>query len=303
MLSPRPLRAHRAAVGIAAVLFAACASAPPPYNPGEPDAAGRQRLAACERAYREQVPDYPQLRDELAKDPVLAGWWVRVLVHDLFTVREGRPLGRDEDLLRAAAKIENPVEVRALAELKTLGARAVPTIVGDLLRHPQPQPRELGVEVIGTIGAPALPALAELAREGEPRFRRAAARAYGAMPPSPETLSALRALASDGEYTVRADALRGLRGGGPEAGQLLRERLVGDRDPFVRRQAARSLVECREPATATALVDYLDRCQREQDAAGERNAQESLAGLAGTKGPRTVEAWRKWARDWRPAGR
>ena len=50
----------------------------------------------------------------------------------------------------------------------------------------------------------------------------------------------LRELANDEDYTVRADALRGLRSD-DEARALLLERLRDDADPFVRRVAAQAL--------------------------------------------------------------
>lgn len=286
----------------AAWLLAACAATESAWSPGELDAQRQQKCKLVEQAYREELPDYVALRDELAKDPVAISWFVRMLIRDLFTVREGRPLGRDEDLLRAAAKIENIVEIRALAEIQAIGGAAVPTIVGDLLRHSQPQPRELGIELIGLVGAPALPALGELARDGEARHRRAAARALPAVGATPEVFALLRELAGDVEFTVRADALRGLRsGGGPEVPALLCARLRDDDDPFVRRQAARSLVGHPSQAAAQALVDYLARCKSERDAQGEQTAQEALMALAGAKGPRTEAAWRKWAAGWQPA--
>lgn len=283
-------------------LLGACASTEPAWNPGELDKQRQQQCKAVERAYREELPEYPALRDELAKDPVAISWFVRMLIRDLFTIREGRPLGSDEDLLRAAAKIEHIVEIRALAEFDAIGVAAVPTIVGDLLRHSQPQPRELGVELIGRIGAPALPAVRELAQDGEARHRRAAARAAAAIGITPDVLALLRKLAGDAEFTVRADALRGLRrGGGIEAQALLCARLRDDDDPFVRRQAARSLVGHPSQASAQALVDYLARCKAERDAQGEQTVQDALMALAGAKGPRTEEAWRKWASGWQPA--
>jgi HEAT repeat protein len=287
---------------LAACLLGGCASTEPAWSPGELDSRRQQQCRTVERAYREELPEYPALRDELAKDPVAISWYVRMLIRDLLTVREGRPLGSDEDLLRAAAKIEHIVEIRALAEIDAIGVAAVPTIVGDLLRHSQPLLRELGFELIGRIGAPALPALRDLARDEEVRHRRAAARAAAAIGITPEVLALLRQLANDPEFTVRADALRGLRlGGGDEARTLLCARMRDDGDPFVRRQAARSLVGHPAAASALALVDYLARCKLEKDAPGEEAAQDALMALAGAKGPRTEAAWRQWASAWQPA--
>ncbi len=293
MPCPAVTRRGRAAAALLAAL-AGCAGGPPAYEPGRLDQERIERCREAERAYRAEAPEYPALRDGLAGDPVAVHWLVRMFVRDLILVREGRPLGEEEELFRAAARIENPVEARATAEIETLGVRAVPTLVSDLLRNSQPQPRQLGVELIGRIGAPAVPALTELAKSSVARERRAAARALGAIEGSPVATQELIRLAGDAEFTVRADALRGLARGGDPAAALLVDSLARDEDPFVRRVAAQTLLHHRGTAVAGALVDYLARCQREGDFAGEQAAQASLAAQAGTRGPRTLAAWRSW---------
>ncbi len=286
---------HRSAtIGLAtSFVFAACGGAPPSYRPGEltPEQIGVCRDA--DRAYHENSKDYPALRERIAKDPVMTAWLVRVFVRDLITVREGRPLGEDDELFRAAARIENPVEARAMAEIRQLGAAAVPTLVGDLLLHSQPQPRELGIELLSMVGAPAVPALQEVARTGEVRPRRSAARALGRIGVDGAVLATLRELASDGDFTVRADALRGITGGGEPARALLLERLQQDGDPFVRRVAAQALGNFPGRVSAMALVDFLERCRREQDTAGETAAQKTLQRLAGVRSMREPAAWRQ----------
>lgn len=270
-------------------LLPACASRAPTV--ARLSEAQLERCRAAEAAFRAGAADWPARRDELLRDPVATAWLVRMFVHDLFTVREGRSLG-DDELLRAAAKIEDPVERAALHELRQLGAAAVPTLIADLLLHPQPQPRELGVELLVYIGEPAIGPLQQVARTGESRPRRAAARALGRISPTGEVLATLRELAADRDYAVRADALRSLRGGGEPARELLLVALRTDDDPFVRRVAAETLGGFPGAGTAAALVDYLERCQREQDKPGEQQAQASLQRLAGTRGPRTPAAWR-----------
>jgi hypothetical protein len=279
----------------AVLLLAACAASGKKFDPGPLDAERLAKCRAAEVAYRAKAPEYPQLRDALVGDPVAASWLVRMFVRDLFAVREGRPLGKDEELLRAAARIDDPVETRAMAEILTLGAVAVPTLVGDLLLYDQPQPRELGIELLGRIGAPALPALHDVARSDEPRHRRAAARTFTAIGANAEALAELRRLSQDSDYTVRADAVRGLRHGDAAAGELVRQVLLADADPFVRRVAAGALAGHADAKAAVALIDYLDRCKRELDAQGAQVAQESLQAISGSRGPRTVEAWRAWA--------
>src|SRR5262245_50761033 len=109
-----------------AVALAACSASPDASGPGALTPAQVEVCKKVERAYREQDPEYPKLRDAAIKDDAVAGWLVRLFIVDLFRSREGRPLGKDQDLMRAAAKIEDPVEARATAEIVTLGAVAVP---------------------------------------------------------------------------------------------------------------------------------------------------------------------------------
>jgi hypothetical protein len=273
------------------------------YDPGQPTPAQRQALVEAERSYRQNDPAFAAQRDALARDPVTACWLTRMLVRDVLLVRERRDVGQDQ-VLAAAAGIRNPVEVRALEHLEAIGAAAAPTLVEDLLEHPLGDRRELGVELLGRIGLPALPALEGPLQDSEPRLRRAAVRAAAAMPFSPQTRQCLMRAAADADFGVRGEALRGLGGGGASEADLLRRSLLGDRDAFVRRAAAEALAGFRDRPTAVALIDYLERCKRELEPLGERTAQQSLQALSGGRGPRTVEAWRDWLGQWHPeAGR
>jgi hypothetical protein len=287
---------RRGAIALAAVC-AACSGTSNTYQPAALTAEQKAKCKTAEAAYRAGSDDYPGLRAELAADPTTACWLTRMVIHDLLTVREGRPLGEDQDLMRAAAHITNPVEKRALAEIDALGAVAVPTLVGDLLLHHQPQPRELGIELLARVGAPALPAVQEVARTGEPRQRRAAARTMGVIGVDATVLAILAQMANDEDYTVRADALRSLRSGGDEAQRLLVEKLRADPDPFVRRVAAQTLAYHPGQASSLALVDYLERCERERDFPGEKAAQASLQRLTASRGFQTPAQWRVTLRN------
>jgi HEAT repeat protein len=287
----------RALGAVLGVVLAACAAPPPArYEPGPLTAAQTAQLKAAEAAYRSASPDYPKLRDAIAQDAAACGWLVRMLVRDVFTAREGRPLGEDTEFLRAAAKLADPVEQRAVAELKALGAAAVPTLVGDLLQHDQPQPRELGVELLGEVGQPAKAALLPLAKEGPNKQRRAAIRALGRIGFDAEGFALAQALATgDGDFTVRADALRSLRGGGAAAQALLIERLRGDGDAYVRRVAAETLTDFPTTASATALADFLDASEKAGDRDSRRVAQRALCEMAGVRAARPAAEWRSWA--------
>jgi hypothetical protein len=278
-----------------ALALAACATAPARYEPGTPTAEQTAKLKAAEAAYRAGAADYPTQRDAIARDPVAAAWLARMFVREVFTAREGRPLGEDDELLRAAAGIEDPVVARAIAELRALGAVAVPVLVGDLLHHEQAQPRELGIELLGEIGEPARPALLALLRGAPEKPRRAAARALGRLGVDDEVFAALAAMAREPDFTVRADALRSLRGGGAPAQAFLIERLRADDDPYVRRVAAETLVAFPTTAVANALVDHLERCERDGDRASSRAAQRALCTMAGVRAARPAEQWRQWA--------
>ncbi len=315
-----------------ALLLGACASSS--GEPARLSAEQLVRCRTAEAAYRADAADWPAQRDALAADPVAAAWLVRMFVIDVIAGREAHGVeegaqavvaeprqpadkkaaaalqelrAADEQaagsrLLRSVAEHAAPpggspttIEQRAIAGIVALGSAAVPVLVHDLLEHEQPQPRELGSELLATIGAPARPALQRVARNGQARQQRAAARALGRIGVDAETLATLRTLAGDGDYTVRADALRSLRSGGEPARALLIQKLNADPDPFVRRVAAQTLEAFPSAPVANALIDYLERCKRERDWPGEQAAQASLQRLAGTRGPRTPDAWRAFA--------
>ncbi len=328
------------------VLFAACASPPPPppYDPGRPDRDVAKQLAEVERLYRAEAKDYPAARTALVGDPAVGGgnpvaaaWLTRLFIRDVITGREGlqgQGLGSEDiEFARAAAGQRDRVADRATAEIVALGAQAVPTLVGDLLRSSQSQLREVGVELLQQVGAPAVPALLEVARGGELPARRGAVRVLGAHYEQPAVGTLLRELLDASDFTLRADVARGLAGAGAAAQPLLLERVARDRDPFVRRTAleaaaqtpdaavravlldrlahdedaavqlaaARHLGRFPDRSVAGPLVDYLDRCDRVTDGKGWMTAQLSLQQLARQRGRRTVEEWRKWASTWDPA--
>ncbi len=279
-----------------ALLLAACAgTSPPPFRPAALTAEQAQLCRAAEQAYRGRTPEYEALRQRAAADPTTAVWLTRMFIRDVLTVREGRPIGDDQGLLLAAARKDVLVETRATAEIEALGPVAVPTLVGDLLCHGQAQTRELGVELLARIGPVAVPAVQQLAASSDPRQRRSAALALGAIGAGGVVLPTLQRLAADTEFTVRADALHNLHDGGAPARALLLDRLHGDDDPFVRRAAAESLQHFPGRTSAVALIDYLERCKRDREYRGEQVAQASLQAIAGTRGPRTPAAWRTFA--------
>lgn len=287
---------HTARAGLALVgfvLFAACAAAPARYQPGRLGEGQIAVLRAAEAAYRAEQPDYAVRRAEVWRDPDASGWLVRMFVHDVFAVREQRPLAsRPEELGRRAAG-RDPVEARAIEEIRAAGERAVPVLVGDLLLDDQPLHRELGIELLAEVGAPARQALLEVARTGPVKARRAAARALGLVGLDASSLQQLTAMLADGDYTVRADAARGLGSGGAAGLPALLAHLDTERDPFVVRTIVQAMGELRVRASGDALVARLERCIASRDDEGERAAQAALQRLTTTRGVRSVAAWRE----------
>lgn len=285
-----------AAALVLAAMFGACAAPPVRYEPGPLSSAQLQLVRSAEAAYRKEAPDYPVLRAKVMDDPVASAWFVRMFVRDLVKVRE-RPLaptGGQEIVVRAVEGAD-PVAVRATAEIRHLGVKAVPILIGDLLLHEDTLPRELGVDLLAVVGAAAVPDLVDVAQRGDVRQRRAAARALGRVGAPEQVLPVLVGMASDPDYTVRADALRGLAGCGEAALGPLVDRLTGDQDPFVQRVAAEQLGRFPVQASAKALAAYLQRSIRGDDRSGERAAQAALQVLAGRRGLRTPEAWQQFA--------
>ncbi|HLQ38894.1 MAG TPA: HEAT repeat domain-containing protein [Planctomycetota bacterium] len=305
---PRPAIFRLPVAVTVLLLSSACGSAPAPpprlYEPGELSPQDRQALVEAERAYRIGAPDFDARRAALAGEPLTALWLTRLFVRDVLFVRERRDPDQQQ-AFAAAAGHRDQNEVRAIEQIVAIGGAAVPCLVEDLLKNRQTVPRELGVELLGRIGAPALAALQPLLADSDVRLRRAAVRATAAMPASATTLERLRQSGKDRDFTVRAEALRGLAHGTDVDAVLLRQALAGDADPFVRRVAAESLAGHRDRASAQALIDFLERCSSGGERKGEAVAQASLQKLAGSGGPRTVAAWRTWLLEWRedPAAR
>lgn len=292
MLSGLATHARRRTYMVVALL-AACSASPARYQPGRLGEGQIAVLRAAEAAYRAEQPDYAVRRAEVWRDPEATAWLVRMFVRDVFAMREGRPLAsRPEELARRAAG-RDPVEVRALEEIRATGERAVPVLVGDLLLDDQPMRRELGIELLATVGPAARPALLEVARAGSAKSRRAAARTLGLIGLDEPSLRQLAGMLEDSDYTVRADAARGLASGGAAGLPLLLAHLDRERDPFVVRTVVQAMGELRIRASGDALVARLERCVAGGDSEGERAAQAALQRLTATRGVRSLDAWRE----------
>ena len=75
--------------------------------------------------------------------------------------------------------------------------------------------------------------------------------------------------------------------------------MLGDEDAFVRRKAAETLGEYPDAVAGEALVGFLERSKERNDWPGELAAQSALQQIAGRKGPRTAQAWRRFVEQLR----
>jgi hypothetical protein len=283
----------------AALGLAACGSAPAPAADasGPPlDEAQQRQLKEAERLYRAGDAGFAVARDALAAQPATAWWLARLLVRDVVWYTDHQQADDATFLNEATGRKSTRLE-RARGELAALGAAAVPCIVADLLKSRFNDRRALGAQLLAQIGPAALPQMAPLLRDNDARLRRLGAEALGHMPRGPEVDAELRRLAGDPDFTVRATAYEGLARGGPEVAPLLRQALLEDPDPFVRRALPPLLQRFHDRETALALVEYLRRATEAGDGRGVEAARKALVAMSGLRGNLNVAGWQGWARS------
>jgi HEAT repeat protein len=287
---------------LAALVCAACASAgraPAPRPPAEQQA----RLVQAEKLYRSNADGFAAERDALARDPVTALWLARLFVRDLLWARDRRQANDAVFLQAVAGRDVHPVEARALEQLRAMGGAAAPAVIEDLFDSQYTDRQEIGAEVLAAIGPAVLPALEPRLASGDRRQRTRAVRALAAMEKTPPVVAALERAAGDGEFTVRAAACPGLAACGAAGAQRLRTMLARDADPFVRRTAAAELGAFADVATATALVEYLERCVDAGDGRGREAADAALRRIAGGAPRSGTPGWRAWLVRYSKEGR
>lgn len=311
--NPGARSARIAASALAAVALAACAGTPETYTPGVMTKDQMAQCRAVAQAYFERKPDYQELRDELREDRLASQWFVRYLIHSIVTMREGQSVLLSEEKVRldqirkqrkAPPRFDLPGQrddLRAMNQIVAMGEPAIEVVIEDLLKERQEFLRTIGIEVLTSIGDPAVPHLLELAKTGDPRQKGYAARALGAIGARGPALDALRELTGSPEWRVRSDAVQGLGSGGVEARKLLIQ-MLGDEDAFVQRKAAETLASYPDAIAAGALVDFLEHCKKSNEWNGELAAQNALQQIAGSKGPRTAQAWRRFVEQLRTGG-
>ncbi|MFN3244632.1 MAG: HEAT repeat domain-containing protein [Planctomycetota bacterium] len=311
--NPRARSARVAASLLAAIAVAACAGTPETYTPG---VMTKEQIARCRevaQAYFDRKPEYQAMRDELREDELASKWFVRYLIHGIVTMREGQSVLLSEEKVRldkirrqrkAPPRFDLPGQrddLRAIHQIVAMGEPAVEVVIEDLLKDRQEFLRTIGVEILAGVGDAAVPNLLALAKGGDARQQGQAARALGAIGARGPALAALRELAGSPEWRVRSDAAQALGTGGVEARTLLIA-MLQDGDPFVQRKAAETLASYPDAIAAGALVDFLESCKERNEWNGELAAQNALQQIAGSKGPRTAQAWRHFVEQLREGG-
>ena len=297
-------------------LFAvsACGTTANDYSPGQLNDEQLKRVREVVKAFLNSDENYPELRDEVLKDPVAIKWFVRDLESRIVHAREGQSEMLGEEKVRldrvkeATRRRGKPAEwslpgqrpdTRAIAQIIAIGEPAVEVVVNDLALSSQEFLRSIGSELLTGIGDPAVPSLLELANTGDQQQQRVAARALGEIGAVGVSFDALCELARSPVWRIRSDAAKGLANGGPEARDFLVE-MLGDEDPFVRRKAGESLARYKDRIAATALIDYLESCMSSEDSAGELAAQKALQAISGTRMVRASSAWRRFVDEMPP---
>jgi len=307
-------RSARIAAGLLGLaVLSGCAGTPETYTPGVMSKEQMVQCRAVAQAYFDRAPEYQELRDELREDELASQWFVRYLIHGIVTMREGQSVLVSEERVRldqirkqrkAPPRFDLPGQrddLRAIHQIVAMGEPAIEVVIEDLLKDRQEFLRTIGIEVLTGIGDPAVPELLEMAKAGDSRQKGYAARALGAIGARGPALEALRELSRSPEWRVRSDAVQALGTGGVEARTLLIE-MLGDEDVFVQRKAAEALANYPDAIAAGALVDFLEQCQKRNEWNGEVAAQDALQRIAGSKGPRTAQAWRRFVEQLREGG-
>jgi hypothetical protein len=258
----------------------------------------QQRLVQGEQLYRADDPAFDSLRDELARDPETAYWLTHMLVFDLVVAWQNSE-SNDQRLFQSVLGKQYPAVERALRHVDAMGEATIECLVEVVVHSELFQTRTVGVILLARVGEPALPALREMAREPVAATRRLAAQVLTEMAePVPEgNLALVRVLVEDSDYTVRAEAVKGLARGGETDADLMRRILLTDPDPYVQRTSATEILAFPDLATAAALIQYMEMALRLDDSMGVDAADASLRRLAGRRQSGDLATWKEWLRS------
>jgi hypothetical protein len=250
-------------------------------------------------AWREEAPDWTALRRAALEDPALTRFLVENLVLDMLAgygradfATPGAVLGSQFDRARAELIVIGEPSTWSLAELNAIGNGYGSAIGGQALIE---------------IGRPSIPAVVEQLDRKEFQARGRAVDVLAELPHArrgePALQERLRVMVvQDPEWTVRkrcVDALaaRASRDTTVEAARRSISRALGDPDEAVRRTAARALIRVGDPQGIPALINFLERCEREADLRGHDAALQALRALSGRTEPSDSASWRAYWRQ------
>jgi len=303
--SPRRLRAARLALLVplsALALVPACASSEQPLTP---EAELPEAYRRAWRAWYEESPEWPTLRDEVEEEPALAAFLVDNLVRVMVRYYESGALAQRGDL-------PGPFE-RARRELVRLAPYSAPVCL-ELVMVADGPVAFLATDVLLAIDDPrwTLPAAERLA-EGDEKARRRAAKLVAQLPyagdDEPRVIDLLeRAVVGDEEWSIRLQAVEAVGARANLAPELSRARTVLcrallDEDSTVVRTALAALSRLGDARAVPALINLLDRVEREgRDVGTFRETQSCLRTLTGHVEEQGAAAWRKWWAAHRPEG-
>jgi len=296
---PTLRRRSRLVVPFALLLGLAVGCAAP-----EPEATGRVRSVTelppgygeLWVAWREKAPDWIARRRVALEDPELTRFLVENLVLDMLAGYQRA------DFSTPGAMAGSQFD-RARAELITIGEPATWSLA-ELNAIGNGYGSAIGGQALIEIGRPSIPAVVAQLDRDEFQARGRAVDVLASLPHArraePELQERLRVMmVKDPEWTVRkrcVDALaaRASRDTTVEDARRSISRALGDPDDAVRRTAARALMRVGDPQAIPALINYLERCEREADLRGHDAAIEALHGLSGTHEPTDSASWRSY---------
>ncbi|MCZ6598024.1 MAG: HEAT repeat domain-containing protein, partial [Planctomycetota bacterium] len=251
-------------------------------------------------AYGRGGPEWEELRPAILADPDRAGFLVDNLVLEMVRAYQSSNLAR-------LGQPDGPYE-RARDELVRFADTSTPVLVDLLGAKDGVVPVIMG-EVLKDIGRPCVLAVAGQLDLEDPNRRRYVVELLADLPHAGKEEDAVLSelaelLAEDREWIVRAQAARTLGFRGRRhvstrtacAGLL---RGLVDEDPTVAREAAGALGTLADPEAIPAVLNYLERTEREGDLRGNETGQGALQALTGQRGRRKARAWRDFWREHR----
>lgn len=263
-----------------------------------------EEYATAWKAWREQAPEWSEWRPKVKADSKLANFFVDNLVRVMIKTYENSKLRMRGDLagpferscreLRYLRDYSAPVMI----ELIPMGDTIVSYLAGDLL-----------VQI--NEGRWCLPLAAKL-QGGEPEDRRRAAEWLGKLPLAGEDEDAvwvlLEVTLQDPDWTVRVQGLNtiGLRArarGRVDLARPLLCKALADGNTDVVKVACLALATNQDLEGVPALINLLERGERDQQFHIIKAAQDALRTITEQEDAVGSADWRKWWSAWWKANR